>query len=297
MVIKVETMQLRKKKVSLFNILNNFFMFLIVIMMILPFMYVISLAFSSPESSFAVIRFFPEKFTMLNITQVLKNEYIIYGFYNSIFRTVVGTFLSVLFTILAAYPLSKKYFPNRTFWTTFIVFTMFFSAGLIPNYLWIKELGLYSSKFSLILPGLISAYNVVIARNFFMGLPESIEEAARIDGANDMRILWRIVLPMSTPIIATLAIWIAVGHWNNWFDSMLYLPKAKDQVLQVVLRRIVLEGTIAAAELNNPDLASNANPETIKAATTLVTVLPILLVYPFLQKYFVKGVIVGSLKG
>lgn len=288
---------MKKKKLSVFEIFNLFLLWGFCLLVLLPFLHVVSLAFSSPESSFAQIRFWPEKFTWQNYIQVFRNKYIYSGFANTIFRTVTGTILSVLATICAAYPLSKPYLPHKLFWTMFVVFTMFFSAGLIPSYLWNKQLGLMDNKLVLILPGLISAYNVVIARNFFMGIPESLEESARIDGANDITVFFHIVVPISKAIIATLALWIAVGHWNAWFDSMLYIRDAGDQVLQVVMRRIVLEGQIAAMELNDPTLASAANPETIKAATIMVTTLPILCVYPFVQKHFVKGVVVGSVKG
>ncbi|MDO4327184.1 MAG: carbohydrate ABC transporter permease [bacterium] len=289
--------KMKKRKISVFEEFNLLLLGGFCLLVLLPFLHVVSLSFSSPESSFAQIRFIPEKFTLQNYVQVFKNKYIYSGFANSIFRTVVGTFLSVLATVCAAYPLSKTYFPHKTFWTLFIVFTMFFSAGLIPTYLWNKQLGLMDNKLVLILPGLISAYNVVIARNFFMGIPESLEESAKIDGANDILIFFQIVAPISKAIIATLALWIAVGHWNAWFDSTLYIRDAGDQVLQVVMRRIVLEGQIAAMELDDPNLASAANPETIKAATIMVTTLPILCVYPFVQKHFVKGVVVGSVKG
>lgn len=288
---------MKKKKLSVFEIFNLFLLWGFCLLVLLPFLHVVSLSFSSPESSFAQIRFWPEKFTWQNYIQVFRNKYIYSGFANTIFRTVTGTILSVLATICAAYPLSKPYLPHKLFWTMFVVFTMFFSAGLIPSYLWNKQLGLMDNKLVLILPGLISAYNVVIARNFFMGIPESLEESDRIDGANDITVFFHIVVPISKAIIATLALWIAVGHWNAWFDSMLYIRDAGDQVLQVVMRRIVLEGQIAAMELNDPTLASAANPETIKAATIMVTTLPILCVYPFVQKHFVKGVVVGSVKG
>ena len=288
---------MKKKKLSVFEIFNLFLLWGFCLLVLLPFLHVVSLSFSSPESSFAQIRFWPEKFTWQNYIQVFRNKYIYSGFANTIFRTVTGTILSVLATICAAYPLSKPYLPHKLFWTMFVVFTMFFSAGLIPSYLWNKQLGLMDKKLVLILPGLISAYNVVIAMNFFMGIPESLEESARIDGANDIKVFFYIVVPISKAIIATLALWIAVGHWNAWFDSMLYIRDAGDQVLQVVMRRIVLEGQIAAMELNDPTLASAANPETIKAATIMVTTLPILCVYPFVQKHFVKGVVVGSVKG
>ncbi len=288
---------MKRRKISSFEIINITILIAFCLLVLLPFLHVVSLSFSAPESSFVEIRFWPEVFTLKNYRQVLRNRDIYTGFMNSIFRTVVGTALSVLATVCAAYPLSKRNMPHKNFWTIMVVFTMFFNAGLIPTYLWNKQLGLMDNKLVLILPGLISAYNVVIARNFFMGIPDSLEESAKIDGANDIVIFFRIVAPMSKAIIATLALWIAVGHWNAWFDSMLYIRDASNQVLQVVMRRIVLEGQIASLEIDDPLLASTANPETIKAATIMVTTIPILCVYPFVQKYFVKGVIVGSVKG
>ncbi|MDU5144849.1 MAG: carbohydrate ABC transporter permease [Paenibacillus dendritiformis] len=202
--------------------------------------------------------------------------------------------------MMCAYPLSKKYLPHRNLFTAFIVFTMFFSGGLIPNYLLIKELGLLDSRWSLILPGLIAAFTMIIVRNYFMSLPEEVEESARIDGANDMRILFSIVLPMSMPIIATISLWYAVAHWNAWFDSLLYISDPNKAVLGNVLRKIVIEGSSQFQQFDqgfNQNGQTAVTPDIIKAATIMVATVPIICVYPFVQKYFVKGVIVGSLKG
>ncbi|PYI56681.1 ABC transporter permease [Paenibacillus flagellatus] len=265
---------------------------------IYPFLYLLSLSFSTGDVPLTRIHLLPPTWTWANYEKVLTNEYILSGFANTIARTAIGTALSLTATVFAAYPLAKRFFPHRTFWTGFIVFTMFFSGGLIPNYLLVKSLGLMNSVWALVLPGLVSAFSLIIARNFFMALPESLEESARIDGANDIVILFRIVVPVSMPIIATLTLWTAVQHWNAWFDSLIYMTDAHKQVLQVVMRRIVLQGTKDMMDVNSfedPNLV--ANPDMIKAATVIVTVVPIVLFYPFLQKYFVKGVLVGSLKG
>jgi len=200
--------------------------------------------------------------------------------------------------VLTAYPLSKKHFPHRGFWTGFIVFTMFFSGGLIPTYMVVKGLGLLNTVWALILPGLVPAYNMIIVRNYFMSISPSLEESAKLDGANDFTILLRIILPVSMPIIATVTLWTIVGHWNSWFDSMIYSQNARKQVLQVVLRRIVLEGSNEVVNMNaGMDDMSSVSPDNIKAATIMVATFPILMVYPFIQKYFVKGIMVGSLKG
>ena len=195
---------------------------------------------------------------------------------------------------MGAYPLSRKYLPHRNFYTMFIVVTMFFGGGLIPSYLLIKSLGLIDSRWVLIIPGLISTFSLLILRNFFMGIPEELEDSAKIDGANDMRILFGIIIPLSKPVLATLALWAAVSHWNAWFDALLYLQDQSKVVLQLFLRRLVI-----SAE-GDPMLQANPQqeaPETLKAAVIMFTALPILVVYPFLQRYFVKGILVGSLKG
>lgn len=282
----------------LFDAINYIFMIMLCITMLYPFMYLLSLSLSPSDISFAKIYIIPPRITLANFEEVLSSSYILSGFYWSVLRTVLGTLLTLIATLFTAYPLSRKYFPHRGFWTGFIVFTMFFSGGMIPNYLLIRRLGLMDTLGALILPPLISTYNMIIVRNYLMSIPESLEESARIDGANEIVILFKIIIPVSVPIIATLILWTAVGHWNAWFDSMVYITDAKKQVLQVVLRRVVLEGTQQMMELNTRiDDPTAVNPETIKAATTMVTVIPIIILYPFVQKYFVKGIMVGSLKG
>lgn len=201
-------------------------------------------------------------------------------------------------TLLTAYPLSKKYFPNRVFWTGVFVFTMFFDGGLLPNYLLVRGLGLLDKVWALILPKLIVTYTMIIVRNYFMSLPDSLEESAKIDGANDFYILFKIIIPLSAPIIATVSLWTIVDNWNAWFDSLIYMRDIKKHVLQVVLRRIVLENSSQVMELvGTVSDEAPTNPENIKAAVVMVTTIPIIVVYPFLQKYFVKGILVGSLKG
>jgi putative aldouronate transport system permease protein len=243
------------------------------------------------------IVFLPQYFSLDSYENVLSSIYVWYGFLWSIIRTVVGTAVALLFGYHYAYALSKRYLPNRGFWTTILIITMFFSGGLVPEYLLVKDLGLRNTIWALVLPGAISAYNITIMRNFLMAMPESLEESARIDGANDLTILYKILFPLSMPIIATVGLWTAVGHWNAWFDSMIYITEPEKQVLQVTLRRIVLEGSNQMVSQFGEEIGTKQTSETIKAAVTMVTALPILMVYPFIQKYFVKGVMVGSLKG
>ncbi|MEK3885703.1 carbohydrate ABC transporter permease [Paenibacillus sp. PL2-23] len=278
-----------------FDVFNHTLLILLCLSMLYPFLFLFTMSFSSPESSFATIRLLPEKWTVNNYVKVLTNEFILSGFANTFIRTALGTVLTLIVTVCTAYPLAKRYFPNRNFWTMFVVFTMFFSGGLIPLYLLVKSLGMMNTTWALVLPTLIHTFHMIICRNFFMSLPESLEESAKIDGANEIIILYRIVIPLSMPILATVVLWTAVWHWNAWFDSLIYISDPTNQVLQVVMRRIVLEGTQQMMDMSDPE--AYLNPETIKAATVMVTTIPIILFYPFLQKHFVKGILVGSLKG
>lgn len=244
---------------------------------------------------------YPKDLTWDNYAKVIDNRYIWLGYKNTLIRTLVGTTLQLFFTAMSAYCLSKRFFPNRTFWTLVIVFTMFFSGGLIPNYLLVQKLRLMDTYAAMILPGFISAYNLVIIRNYFSSLPEEIEESCLIDGAGRMRIFLQIILPLSKPILATVALWLAVGHWNAWYDVLLYISDDTKFTLQIILRRIIITGS---KEILDTDIASRASEadsvtssEGLKAACIFVTTLPILCVYPFIQRYFVKGIMIGSLKG
>ncbi|TCL68569.1 carbohydrate ABC transporter membrane protein 2 (CUT1 family) [Hydrogenispora ethanolica] len=274
-------------------------MFLICVVTLYPFLYILSTSLASSNVPLTQIQLIPPEISLESYRRVLEYPLIGIGYCNTIVRTVLGTFLSVLVTLMMAYPLSKKYFPHRTFWTGLVVFTMFFSGGIIPNYILVRSLGLMNTVWALVLPELVSAFNLVIVRNFMMSLPDSLEESAKIDGANDITILFRIVLPICKPIIATIALWVAVWHWNSWFDSLIYATRAENQVVQLVMRRIVLEGSQNSMSLSAQMNRQNeiVTPENLKAATIMVTTIPILLVYPFVQKYFVKGIMIGSLKG
>ena len=278
-----------------FEIVNIFLLVIICISTLYPFLYLISMSFRSAQSSFLNVSLIPDHPTLENYASILTADYILQSFLVTVLKTVVGTVLSLVAMVCTAYPLSKKYFPNRTLYTGLIVFTMFFSGGLIPTYLLIRSLHLYNTLWALILPGLISTYSMLIIRNFFMSIPEEIDESAKIDGANDIIILFKLILPLSKPILATVVLWQAVGHWNAWFDCLIYITDSGKQVLQVILQRIVNGGTQDLVQQTGVDMAGN--PEPTKAAATMVISLPIIAFYPFLQKYFVKGIMVGSLKG
>ncbi|MDF2644482.1 MULTISPECIES: carbohydrate ABC transporter permease [unclassified Paenibacillus] len=271
------------------------FIFMVCAAMLYPFAHVLSISLSTTaEAVRPGLHWYPHEISFFAWERVVEDINVWRALGNTVFRTIVGTFLTLLALSMAAYPLSKKHLPHRSFYMMFIVVTMFFSGGLIPSYLLIKSLGLIDSRWVLIIPGLISTFSLLILRNFFMTMPEELEDSAKMDGASDLRILFTIVIPLSKPVLATLALWSAVGHWNAWFDAMIYLQDQKLYVLQTFLRRLVIA---AESDPLLPPKDENMAAETVKAAVIMFTALPILIVYPFLQKYFVKGTLVGSLKG
>lgn len=284
-----------------FDIFNVILLSLFAFTAVYPFINVIVVSFSTPAAANQYgLKLWPKETTLEAYKIVFSNKLIWTGYYNTIYRTLLGTALNVLFTVLCAYPLSKRYLPHRNFYTAVVVFTMFFNGGLIPNYLLIKELGLLDNRLALILPLLIAPFTMIIVRNFFMSLPEEIEESARMDGASDIRVLFSIVLPVSMPIIATISLWYAVAHWNAWFDSLLYISSPDKAVLGNVLRKIIIEGSPQFQQYDTYDPSKShslVTPDIIRAATIMVATTPILCVYPFIQKYFVKGIMIGSLKG
>lgn len=283
----------------LFDFINVFLMVIICITVVYPFWNLLVQSLNDGYISVNQLRLLPEKFTLYNYEHVLSNRYIWSGYRETLIRIVLGTSMEVFTTMIGGYALSKKYLPMRKVFVLMVVIPMFFTGGLIPTYLWNAQLGLRNTRWALVLPGLISSYNLIVMRNFFSGVPIDLEESARIDGANNIRILFSIYMPVSLAVIATITLWVMVGHWNAWFDATIYLNKAELYPLQVVLRRILLEGTQQLMEIapNGGDHASAASPDNVKAATVFVCMIPIMCVYPFLQKYFVKGTLVGAIKG
>lgn len=291
--------QIRRKDV--FQYVNGLLLLMFSATIILPFMHLLTISLSSWEVAIrGGLHLWPQNLTLMNYKSVVESSFIWIGYGNTILRTVAGTAIQLLITAFGAFVLSKKYFPHRTFWTLIIIFTMFFSGGLIPSYLLIKSLHLFDSYAVMILPSLVSAYNLVLMRNYFSSLPVELEESCMIDGAGKFTIFFRIILPVSMPILATVGLWLAVGHWNAWFDVLLYIRDTNKYVLQIVLRRIILEGTQQMLDLNPSMMNENTasvSPDGLKAAAIFVATIPILCVYPYIQKYFVKGIMIGSLKG
>lgn len=272
------------------------FLVLISVSTILPFMQLITISLSTSQdiNSFG-FHLFPKHLDLGGYRLLLSYPLIWTGYLNTIVRVVVGTSLSVLLTTFGAYALSRRSLPNRGLWTGLIVFTMYFSGGLIPSYLLVKDLNMRNTLLALVLPGAVSAYNMIITRNFFMSLPESLVESAKIDGANDAYILFHIIIPLSKAILATITLWYGISQWNAWFDCMIYMDNEKNYVLQLVLRELLLQGQ--QIDTYGQSFAQTVSPENMKMAAVVVATVPVMCVYPFFQKYFVKGVLVGSLKG
>ncbi|WP_026506761.1 carbohydrate ABC transporter permease [Butyrivibrio sp. MC2013] len=272
---------------------------LLSLIMIYPFWHEMMYSLSDPVKAasggmFAV----PKGLNLKSYWSVLRNKSVWTGFRVSVIVTLVGTVMGVLVSAMLAYPLSKKDMPGRKFFIGMIFFTMLFGGGMIPNYLLVKELHLIDSYGALILPGLLSAWNIFILKNSFAGIPASLEESARIDGANDLTIFFRIVMPLSKAVLATIALFTAVGYWNDYFSTILYIISKDHWSLQAVLREILSNAQSAMSSSGISVRAEEAiSSETVKAATVMVATVPILMVYPFVQKYFIKGVLIGSVKG
>ncbi|MDQ1914701.1 carbohydrate ABC transporter permease [Paenibacillus sp. GD4] len=266
---------------------------------ILPIFHIVSLSLSSSEAiTLGQVGLWPVQFSLEAYNKLITGTDVLGAFQNSLVITIVGTALNMLFTILTAYPLSRSYFYGRRFFTLAIVFTMLFTAGLIPNYLLIKSLGLLNSYFALWLPALISAYNLLILRTFFESVPVEIEEAARIDGCGEWRIIIQIIMPLSLPVIATVSLFYGVNHWNAFFNVLIYINDPAKANLSVLVQNMIRsQSLLAEMAMLDPDAFRSLTPESIKSAGIIVMVLPMLIVYPFLQKYFVKGVLIGSVKG
>jgi putative aldouronate transport system permease protein len=282
----------------LFDSLNYVFMVLLVFMTLYPIYYLLVVSLSDGiAASKGEVYFWPSGTNIAAYKLLLGDQSIIRSYGNTLLYTVVGTAVNMVMTILCAYPLSKKEFYGRSGFTIMIVITMFFSGGLIPSYLLVFQLGLINTMWAIILPGVISAWNMFIMRTSFQGIPAELFESATIDGANEWRTLLRIVLPISVPMMATIAMFYAVAHWNSYFPALIYLNEKAKFPLQILLRSLVIEGDMAAQaqEISGP--YAGVTTINIKYAVIIIAIVPILLVYPFIQKYFVKGIMIGSLKG
>lgn len=290
----------RRKKIEAFDVILFIVMLFIMIITVYPFLNVLAVSLNDASDTIkGGIHIWPRVFTLNNYKSVFDGSTKIpLGFVNSVIRTIVGTATGVISTAMVAFVLSRRDFVFNRFVTILFVVTMYVSGGLIPEYLVIRNLGLINKFAVYILPGLLSAFNIIVMRSFMDGLPEAIYESAKIDGANDFTVFYKIVLPLCMPVIATISLFIAVSQWNSWFDTYLY-ARSKDSLttLQYELMK-VLQNASTTVDVHNPNLqnAAKSNPESIKMAITMVVTIPIVAVYPFLQKYFVSGMTLGAVK-
>lgn len=290
----------KKKKVTMPQIILIAVIMIFVLICVLP---VINLASVSLSSKSAILRgdvaFFPVEPTPNAYVAIVRDASMIRSLFYTIELTLIYTAMAMVLTILLAYPMTKKRLRGRGFLSMFVIFTMYFNGGTIPTYLTIKDYGLINTMWSLILPGLISTYNMIILRSFISSLPGELEEAAIIDGANDFQVLFKIILPLSLPAIATISLFYAVGKWNSFSDALYYISAEALQPLQLKLYNLIKGSTtldISTLEGNSADLGYSIS-ESIESASIIFATLPILVVYPFLQRYFVSGVTVGAVKG
>lgn len=285
----------------IFDAANYIILTLVAFTTILPFIYIIGASFATEyELATRPMFIIPRDVTLNAYEFIFSSNKILSGFGNSIFITVCGTLINLFFTVTMAYAISKTRIRGRNFILNMVIFSMFFSGGMIPGYIVVANmLNLKDTYWSVLLPGAISAYNMMIVKNFFQGIPQELEDSAAIDGCNDLGILWKIVLPLSLPVLATFGLFYAVGHWNSYFGAMIYMSGAREKwPLQVLLREIIILSNASAGDMAAMDPEFVQPPEqSIKMAVIVVSTVPIMCVYPFLQKYFVKGVMVGALKG
>lgn len=282
-----------------FSLVNGAILFLLMFICLYPMWHILcaSLSSSSAIAAHRGLLFWPKSFSTESYALVFENRYIGTGYLNTIFYVVVGTVVNLFLTVTAAYALSRQSNHLRKYLMLMITFTMYFSGGLIPTYMLINSLNLDNTRWVLIIPTAVSAYNLIVTRTFFEGIPVALEESAKIDGANDLVVLWKIFIPLAKPIIAVMTLFYGVGHWNSWFNASIYIMDRDLLPLQVFLREILIQNTTQNMTTSVESMDKMQIGETVKFATIIVATLPILMLYPFLQKYFVKGVMIGSIKG
>lgn len=269
---------------------------LIIIVMVYPFLHSILLSVSPQGYTLSKGLGMIEDFGLISWKKIVSSSYMWKGFYNSVLRTVIGSAISIFLQITLAYPLSKKRFVGQRFFNFLIVLSTILNAGIIPNYILVKNLHIMNSIWALVLPGAVSGFNIIVLKNFYEGIPAQIEEAAIIDGANDLQIFFKIIIHISLPAISTIALWTIVGNWNAWFDAVLYINDRGKMLLPAILREIVMDQ--ADTSFTTVDTGTvPPNSESLKAAATMFVTIPILLVYPYMQKFFVTGITVGAVKG
>ncbi|MGX1192136.1 carbohydrate ABC transporter permease [Metabacillus sp. SLBN-84] len=291
----------KSKEDRIFDIINISVLTIIAILVLYPLYFVVIASISNPDRIYSGdIWLLPKEITFEGYIRIFQDEMIWLGYKNTVIYTVLGTAVNVSLTLMAAYALSRKDLAGRNFFMLLFLFTMFFSGGLIPTYLVVKNLGMVNTIWAMILPKAVAVWNLIVARTFFQSnIPDELLEAAKIDGCSNTKFFMKVVLPLSKPIIAVLILFYAVGHWNSYFDALIYLNDEGLYPLQLILRNILIQNEAAANMVG--DVASYAAQrrlaELIKYGVIIVAALPLLIVYPFVQKYFVKGALIGGIKG
>ena len=284
----------KKKRITIGVFFNYLILTIITFCCLYPFLNVIAYSFSGYNAVLSgKVTFYPIDFTLDAYKQILGRSQIWMSMKSTVIVTVLGTFLSLFLTVCAAYALSRDYLPGRKFFTGLILFTMYFSGGMIPTFLVVKQLGLYDTLAALFIPQSVNVFNFIVMRTFFRELPKELEEAARIDGASDIQTLARIILPLSLPIIATIGLFYAVGYWNSYFAPLIFLSNEKLQPIQLYLRSILITSEVQASGMGLDAILMN---EQMKYAVIVIACFPIMVLYPFIQKYFEKGVLIGAVK-
>ncbi|MBW7454001.1 carbohydrate ABC transporter permease [Paenibacillus sepulcri] len=289
---------MHSKKMSVADVVIYIVSGLISLICIAPFFYIVSVSLTDP-SIYVPFKLYiiPEKLSLASYSYILSTSNFINSVKNTLFITVVGTALNIAFTYTMAYALTKKEMPHRNLFMGIVIFTLLFSAGIIPNYLLIKNLGLMNSLWSLILPVLTNSWSLIVAKSFIDALPEELEDSAKIDGCTEIGTFFRIIIPLSKASIATLTLFFAVGHWNTYFSALIYLTDSQKTTLQLYVKSILVDASTSGAGSTGSVDMLNLPSETVRMATVVLAMLPIMAVYPFVQRYFIKGVMLGSIKG
>lgn len=286
---------------KVFNVANYIFLTIILLLVLYPLIFVLSASLSNPALVLkGEMWLWPKEFTLESYVKVFENKGILNGFYNTFKYTIIGTTINVILTIMAAYPLSRKDFRGRNVIMAMFVFTMFFSGGLIPSYLLIQSLGMIDTLWVMVIPNAVAVWNIVIMRTFFQStIPEELRESAMLDGCGNMGVLLKIVLPLSLPVIAVMVLFYAVGHWNSYFQALIYLQNRANFPLQLILREILIQGQTDDLIQGTEEtlIKQQLSVEGLKYAVLIVSAIPMLILYPFLQRYFVQGIMIGSIKG
>ncbi|GBG08592.1 sugar ABC transporter permease [Paenibacillus sp. MY03] len=291
--------KLRSRDDKIFDAVLYVITALLLILVGYPLLFVVSASFSNPiDVVEGRVWLLPQGFTLEPYKLVFENEKIWSGYANTVFYAIAGTFINLVLTVLAAYPLSRRDLPGQQFLMFFVTFTMFFSGGLIPTYLLVKNLGMNNTIWAMLIPGAIATYNLIVMRSFFQNsIPNELQESAWMDGCNFFRMLWSIILPLSKPILAVMVLFYGVGHWNAYFNALIYLKDRELFPLQLILREILIlnQDDMGGGDVGMTERVMLA--ESIKYSVIIISSVPVLLLYPFIQRYFVKGVMIGSIKG